>query len=425
MTIHLKTKTIKAHLLLPAFCFFLSSSASATSLEEAIDIAKSNNKTIKAEDYKLEATKSLKSEAFSEFLPSVKASGQYGQRKSSATTSSASKGYNSNRVEEISAEQPIFDGFGSVAKMHEADYKINSAASQNRSKKQEISFKVVQAYCDLFRYEQLLKIQKNSEELTEEISQLATTRKTKRVIDKSDAIKFEYEIAQVKARRFEYESKLMQAKFAYRNIVGDLHFGLHLPPITPEKFDERTSVEKAIANNENLKSYRFKHLASQSSYSVQKSEFSPSVSVVGSISRQNNAIYLNGQDFQNRSVYLNVSVPFFQKGVEYSNLNKTRNEMSAAREEVEVAKDELIKDVGQAMQEYELSLNMTSSNQSLFGLAKERAEILTKRFDAGTEDVIELLRAKIELNEKQISLINSQSDLTDAYYKIKFLLGEI
>lgn len=406
-------------------CFLFATSASATSLEEAIDVAKSNNRTIKAEDYKLEATKSLKSEAFAEFLPSIKASGQYGQRKSSAVVSGGNPGYNSNKVEELSAEQPIFDGFGSIAKMNEADYKINSAASQNRSKKQEISFETVQAYCDLFRYEQLLKIQKISEEFAEEISQLATRRKTKRVIDKSDAIKFEYELSQVKSKRFEYDSRLAQAKFTYRNIVGDLHFGLQLPTITPEKFDEKTTVEKAITSNENLKSYRFSHLASQSSYSVQKSEFSPSVSVVGSLSRQNNAIYFSGRDYQNRSIYLNVSVPFFQKGVEYSNLDKTRNQMSAAREEVEVAKSELIKDVGQAIQEHELSLIMISSNKELVDLAGQRVEILTKRFDAGAEDVIELLRAKIELNEKQISLINSQSDLVISYYKVKFLLGEI
>ncbi|MBU6140673.1 MAG: TolC family protein [Proteobacteria bacterium] len=412
--------------ILPTILFILSaSSAYATSLDEAIETAKLNNKTIKAEDYKLEATKSLKSEAIAEFLPNVKASGQYGQRKSSAVISGGNYGYNSNKIEEISAEQPIFDGFGSIAKMNEADYKINSAASQNRSKKQEISFETAQSYCDLFRYEQLLRIQKNSEELAEEISQLATRRRDKRVIDKSDSIKFEYELSQVKTRRFEYDSKLTQAKFTYRSIVGDLHFGLQLPSIAPEKFDEKTTMEKAISNNENLKSYRFSHLASQSSYSIQKSEFAPSVSVVGSISRQNNAVYLNGRDFQNRSVYLNVSVPFFQKGVEYSNLDKTRNEMSAAREEVEATKSNLIKDVGQAIQEYELSLNMISSNREILALAEERAEILTKRFDAGTEDLIELLRAKIELNEKRISLINSQVDFTSAYYKIKFLIGEL
>lgn len=321
--------------------------AQATTLNESVEIAKTNNKTIKAEDYKLEATKSLKQEAIAEFLPSIKASGQYGQRKSSAVISGNKTGYNSNKVEELSAEQPIFDGFGSVAKLDEANHKISSAAAQNRSKKQEIALKAAQVFCDLFRYEQLVATQKNSEELAQQISYLAERRKTKRVIDKSDAIKFEYELAQVKTKSFEYEAKLVQAKFSYRDIVGEVHFGLQLPEIPVEKFDEKTTVEKAIINNENLKSYRFAHLATKSSYDIQKSAFSPKISVVGSINRQDNAIYFNGRDYQNRAVYLNVAVPIFQKGVEYSNLDKTRNEMSAAREEIEVTKSELIKDVGQ------------------------------------------------------------------------------
>jgi outer membrane protein TolC len=400
--------------------------AQATTLNDAIEIAKTNNKIIKAEDYKLEATKNLKQEAIAEFLPSVKASGQYGQRKSSAVISGGQNvGYNSNKVEEITAEQPIFDGFGSVSKLNEANHKISAASAQNRSKKQEISLKVAQIYFDLFRYQELRSIQEDNQKLAEEIFHLSERRKAKRVIDKSDAIKFEYELAQAKTRLFEYEAKLTQSKFAYRDLVGEVHFGLKIPEIPSEQFDEKSTVEKAITNNENLKSYRFTHLATKSSYDIQKSEFSPTVSVVGSLSRQNNAIYFGGQDYQNRAVYLNVAVPIFQRGVEYSNLDKTRNQMSAAREEVEVTKSQLIKDVGQALQEYELNSKMLSSNQDLVNLASERVEILQKKISAGVEDSMELLRAKIELNDKKISLINSQADLLAAYYKIKFLIGEL
>ena len=397
----------------------------ATTLTESIEIAKTNNRIIKAEDYKLEATKSLKSEAIAEFLPNVSVSGQYGERKSSATANGGNSGYNSNRVEELSIQQPLFDGFGSIAKYNQADYKIRSAAAQNLSKKQQIAFETTQAYLNLFRYERLFSIQKSSEDAAQEIALLAEKRKSKRFIDDSEAIKFEYEYSQVKTQRFEYETRLTQAKFAYRDLVGELHQNLQLPEIKAEKFDEKIAVEKALTTNENFRSYRLNHLAAKSEYSAQKSEFSPSLSIVGSMNKQENALYFNGRDFINRSVYLNVSVPLFQKGVEYSNLSKARNQMSAAREEVEVAKSELIKNVGQMIQEYDLNWKMSQSNQELVDLALRRVEILSKRVKAGAEDTIELLRAKIEFYEKQISLINSQTDMLISYYKIKFLLGEI
>jgi outer membrane protein TolC len=53
----------------------------ATTLDEVVETAKSNNRTIKMEDYKLKATETLKKEALGDFLPNVKASAQYGSKK--------------------------------------------------------------------------------------------------------------------------------------------------------------------------------------------------------------------------------------------------------------------------------------------------------------------------------------------------------
>jgi outer membrane protein len=402
---------------------FLIQPAGATNLNDAIDIAKANNKNIKFEDYKLEATKSLKSEARGAFLPSVSASGQYGQRKSNS--GSNANNYNSNQIEELKVEQPLFDGFGSVAKYNEADYKVQSATTQNHSRKQEITFEAARSYCDLFRHQEIIKIQQENIEVAEKISELAKRRKKKKFVDESDAIKFQYELENTRAKQFEAESKLLKAKFEYRNIVGELHENLTAPTIAEEKFDERKTVELALTNNQNLRSYRLNYLASKSAYSAEKSAFAPSVSMVGSVSRQKNPLYLSGQDISNRSVFLNVSVPIFQKGVEYSNLAKASNQSSAAREELEVNKAELIKDVGQTIQEYNFYLKMNRSNEELFNLAQSRVEILAKRVSAGAEDVIEMLRAKIEFNGRKIDLINAQMDLVTTHYKIKFLTGEI
>jgi len=415
-------KKLLSSLFLAAFFY---GNAHATSLSDAIEIAKINNKTIKFEDYKLEATRSLKTEAMGAFLPSVSANGQYGERKSDNRSAVNNGKYNSTQTEELKAEQPIFNGFGSIAKYNEADYKVQSAASQNQSKKQEITFETVRVYCDLFRHQEIVKIQQESEELAGKIAELAKSRRHKKFVDESEAIKFKYELSNVVTQNFEAKTKLTKAKFEYRNIVGDLHSDLQTPTFKKEKFEERTAVEKALANNHNLKAYRMNYLASKSAYNAEKSSFSPTVSLIGTVSRQKNVLYLGGQDFTNRSVYMNVSVPLFQKGVEYSNLSKADNQKSAAREELEVNKEELIKDLGQAIQEYEFYLKMSKANEELVELAQSRSAILIKRVEAGAEDAIEMLRAKIELNERKVELINSQIDLITAYYKVKFFLGEI
>lgn len=401
----------------------IAASASAASLDDAIDSAKTNNKNIKADDFKLEATKSLKQEARSEFLPSVSVSGQYGQRKSNIRNTSNK--YQNNKVEELKLEQPLFNGFGSVAKLNEADYKIQSATQQNQSKKQEISFYAAKTYCDLYRQQEIIKVRDENKGLVNQIYGLARDRFGKKVFDEGDLIKFKYELANAENNYFEAESKLIKAKFEYRNVIGDITNQLALPKIKREKFDEKATVEKAIMTNSNLRSYHFSYLASKSAYSAEKSAFSPTASFVASVSRQKNSLYLGDQQFENRSAYVNVSVPLFQKGVEYSNLSKANNQSRAAREEFQATREDLIKQVGQAIQEYQFYLKLNDSNEQLVALAQDRVAVLQKRFEAKVGDSIEFIRSKIELNEKKVDFINSQMDLVIAYYKLKLFLGEI
>ncbi len=398
----------------------------ASNLEDAIAIAKANNKTIKFEDYKLQAAESLKDEAVGAFLPNVSASGQYGKRKSNINNGRANNtGYNNNRVEELRAEQPIFDGFGSIAKYNEADYKVRSATLQNQSKKQEISFEAVRVYCNLFRYQEILKIQEENKRLIGQIYELAKNRNKKKILDKSDVIKFEYELSEGETHYFEALNKFSKSQFEYQNVIGELHKDLIMPTITKEKFDKATATHNALLNNHNLRSYHFNYLASKSAYSAEKSAFAPSVSLVGSISKQQNAIYLNGSNFENRTVSLNVTVPLFQKGVEYSNLSKAKSQSSAAREELEVNRGNLTQEIGSAIEEYDFYTKLSQANEQLLTLAENRADILIERLNSGVGDSIEALRAEIEMNQRKIEFFNSKMDLVTSYYKIKFLLGEM
>jgi outer membrane protein TolC len=54
----------------------------AETIQDAIDIAKASNRNIKLERIRLDSTKTGKTQALAEFLPSVKASLQYGNRNS-------------------------------------------------------------------------------------------------------------------------------------------------------------------------------------------------------------------------------------------------------------------------------------------------------------------------------------------------------
>jgi len=404
----------------------------AYNLQDAVEIAGANNRNIKLEQIKLNSVKTEKTRAISEFLPSLSASASYGQRNSfyqGQTYDRSSK----QKTEEIKLEQPIFNGFHSISKYEQANYKIKSSQAKTSDKIQEISFAAAQSYCNLFRYQELIKLQEENKELGKKFLSLVKRRKEVRLIDKTDIIKFTYETSLTEEKYLDSLNKLNKAKFDYQNIVGELHENLIKPEIpslknsstkdSQDEFNFDKILESALTNNHNLRSQHYNYLSSKAAYNAEQSNFLPTVSITASANKQDKVVYLNNQDLNSRSVFLNVSVPIFQKGVEYANVSKAGYERDAAMEEYQITKDLIAKEVKQTLEEYRFFSQMNKANKKLFEMAKERAEIFIKR--AKIDDPIEAIRAKIEVNDRKINYINSQMDLVITHYKIKYFLGEI
>ena len=422
-----KTKLTYALHLVPYYFLALSlapSASYAVSLNDAINTAQANNRNIKLEQIKLKATKTTKTEAITEFLPNVSINGQYGNKNETfkgQTTDPSTK----QRVEEIKLDQPLFDGFHSVSKYREANYKIKSAKSKTSDKIQEISFAAVQSYCNLFRYEELSKLQKDNKDLAKKFMDLVQRRKDVLIIDKSEIIKFGYEASISDEKYLDILNKLNKAKFDYKSVVGELHQNLNEPKIVEEEFNQEKVLESALSDNNNIKSSHYDYLASKASYNAAKSSFSPKISISASASKQERVVFLNNQDLNSRSVFLNVSVPIFQKGTEYVGLSRAGYEKEAALETYEITKDSVAKDVNQTLEEYRFFSQMNKYNKKLWQMAKNREEIFNKRLKSRVEDPIEVIRTKIETNERKINYIESQMNLIISYYKIKYFLGEI
>jgi outer membrane protein TolC len=357
-------------------------------------------------------------------LPNITANAGYGQRNSfyqGQTYDRSTK----QKTREIKLEQPIFDGLHSVSKYREANYKIKSGSAKTSDKIQEISFVAIQSYCNLFRYQELIKLQEENKKLGKKFLILVKRRKDVRIIDQDDIIKFTYEASLTEEKYLDALNKMNKAKFDYQNVIGELHENLIKPEISEKEFDKDKVLELALTNNHNIKSYHYSYLASKAAYNAEKSNFLPKVSIVASASKQDKVVYLNNQDLNSQSVFLNFSVPIFQKGVEYANVSKAGYDKDTAMEEYEITKDGVIKEVKQTLEEYRFFSEMNKTNKKLFEMAKDRAEIFNKRLKLKVEDPIEIIRAKIEVNDREINYINSQVDLVIFHYKIKYFLGEI
>lgn len=406
------------------FFIFFSQQAFAISMSDAVDLARENNRNIKLEKIRAKGIKTTKSEAISEFLPKVTASATYGQRRSyySGQTTDASL---RQSTKQLNVEQPIFDGFHSVSKYKEAKYKIKSADLKTSDKILEVSLEAIQVYSNLFRYEKILELQKENQKLAERFLNLVQRRKDVKIIDNNEIIKFEFEASIAKEKYFDSLAKLNKAKIDYLNIIGESHKNLQEPEIKDKEFDEKEIMQSVLQGNKKIESSRYEYLASKFAHSAEKSNLSPKLSLTASIERQESVIYLNNRDLNNRSLFLNLTVPLFNKGIEYANISRARYEKEANLEEYEITKDQMVREAKQAFEEYKFYQEINKSNSNLFELSKRRFAIFKKRENVKAEDPIEVIRVNIEMNEREINYINSRIDMVIAHYKIKYLLGEI
>ncbi|MBL6665275.1 MAG: TolC family protein [Rickettsiales bacterium] len=396
----------------------------AVTIDDAINEAKSGNRNIKLEKLRAKAVRSKKREAIAEFLPSVKVKASYGQRRSH---------YNGNQNDpslrqssrELVIEQPIFDGFHSVSKYREANYHLKSANLKALDKEQEISFVAAQVYCELYRYQRVAKLQEENFKLAQKFLSLAKRRKYFKIIDKADIIKFQFEASINEEKSLDAKTRLNKAQIDYVNVIGKLDGNLVKPNIPREYFNEDKIVSEALRGNKSVESSRNSYIASKYAYSAERSNLSPKVYLTGTMDKQESVIYLNNRDLTNRSLFLNLSVPLFNKGIEYSNIAKARYEKQSALEEYEIAKDNLVKEASRALSEYKFYGDINKSNKKLFKMAKQRSNIFHKRKESRVEDPIEVIKVQIEQNDREINLINSEMDLAIVYYKIKYLTGQL
>jgi outer membrane protein TolC len=412
-------------ILLPVLILLVFSPKSVFSvtLEEAISYAEVNSNNIQLENYRLEAAKTLKIEAISAFLPNIRANLRYGQKKDNHDL--RDKSFNHEGIEEIRAEQPLYDGMRSVSKYQEADYKIKAALAQNNDKKQEVAFNAANAYLELFRYQEISKLQKQNKAFADKILSLVTRRKEVRIIDNSEIIKFNYEIAAIEEKYLNSISKFLKAQFDYQNVIGKLDDNLKAPNLKADLLKSDQIIATILAKNYYLQSSHYNYLASKLNYSAEKSKLLPSVSLAGSISREKNVTYLQGKDLNAKLISLNIAIPIFSGGVEYANIIRAKNQSLASLKEYEIGKDNLLKESAKVIEEYQFLTKLNIANKKLSDLAQNRKNIIDKRFMAGFEDQIDLMRSKLELNERKIDYLNPEIDLNLAYYKIKYYLGEL
>ncbi len=426
----LKIRIIISSLLIAVIILLSTNPSFAINIDEAIDLAIQNSLEVQIETKKTEYTSLSKFEAATDFLPSAGLNYRKGTRRTEIDTLSDKQ---KDEVKTLNISQPLFNGFSGVSKFRESVYQTRSSEQNLKFRKNEIALKVADSYFNILKYQQISAL---SDILTEDYKKLVTLANKK--LSLKDISYDEFSIYELKAKKNEIDANQNKiALTSYQLIFSHLtnqHPSNLIIPELPELFSKKNNGNKsdvtdfvaiAIDQNPKIKSTALASQAKKSALFAESGKLLPKISMNYQSETQKSSYYFNGQDVQNKTIYLNFSIPIFQSGIEYSGIAKANKESQIANLEKQLSIKEVERDAAEQYQKFlSLKQNLSSSMNAL-EVSTKALKLAKNRFDKKDIGWMEYLLQKIDSIETEKQMIAVRCDYIISYYNLKFLTDEI
>ena len=372
-----------------------------------------------------------------DFLPSIDLSMSKGRTISKSFPDTSRYGFDEFNPStfDIDITQPI--GATKYLNLKSAQNSLKSAKYNDKSIIQGVLYRATLAFYTILKENFLLDVAKKNERNLK-IKLKATEKRFEfRDITKTDVFQAKARLAEAESKSIEAENNLDIAISEYIAVVGrepeinwyesiDEKVTTSNPkdwskfgkmPNTPPTMDQALNL--ALENNPELNKLRYE--LENTLVSIKKSSlnFFPEFTLSGSYGKSiESSRTINRKD--SYQVTADVTVPLFNKGHNFYNLEKSKDSSLAIQEAVQSKKINLIHEVKSSWKKMEslkssilsLEASVESNQVALEGVSKEAG--------VGTRTTLEILDAEKELTQAEANLVNSRFQLiTSAYSLLK------
>lgn len=405
-----------------------SSSAYAETLAEALVSAYTTNPTLEAQRARLRAADEQVPQALSNWRPTVKLSGDAGRSNSFFNqTPFTSYGTTISSPNDVSIQitQPIYRGGRTVAQTKQAEATVQAERALLEVTEQSVLQNVITAYMNVVQNKAVLELSINNEQVLQR--QLDATNDRFRVgeVTRTDVAQAESRLSAAHADRTQAEGNLRTAVANYITNVGHAPINLVAPgPVAGLPGSLEEASQTALLNNPNILNAQYTYDASSYGIDLIAGELLPSVTFTGTASKNYDAY---GPESYQR-VYLatvNLTVPLYQQGQEYSRLRAQKHTAGQYRIDVDVARRDIVESVTVAWQALQTARARIASYTDQIKAAEVALEGVQRESQVGSRTVLDVLNAEQELLNARVNLVQAQHDETVAEYQVKGTLGQL
>ncbi len=414
-----------AFLLVSSALMLSAQTAYAGSFEDALAAAYTNNPEIKAQRQKQEATDEQVSQAVSGFRPTITA--EYDWARQRTAFADAPYSYGNGGVKALNVTEPLYKGGGTWSSYQSALQKVKAGQYDLSALEQRVLLDSITAYMNVVEASAILDLsRKNADILTEQLK-AANTRFQVGEVTRTDVAQSEARLSDAKTRVVTAEGDLLSQMASYERSIGVKPEGtLTVPDKLPEL---PLTLDDALAQarDANPQLLSALHIARASDYDVRTSQsvLLPQVNLVGSLLRQTGAGSDGVTDFSQDKVGVEVHVPLYQSGAEWS---RVREAKATARErdhesiDRRMSTDEAVTQSWEQLQSAVASITTRNDQIKAETLALDGVK---QEQQYGSRTVLDVLDAEQELFTAKTNLVQAQRNRIVAAYTLAFNLGEL
>lgn len=402
----------------------LAGQAQATTFDDTLAATYQNNPRIKAARQKLEATDEGVPQALSGLRPSVGVNYERGRERTAF--GGAKWSYSDAETKALRVSQPI-SGFGTWSSFESASQRVKAGQYDLSATEQSVLLEATRAFMDVAAAYDILKLSQTNASVLEKQLDSARTRFQVGEVTRTDVAQSESRLSGARSQVVSAEGDLLAAVATYERVVGFKPEGdITLPDKLPElplSLDEALKLSHS-ANPQLLAAI---HSAKASKYDVHTNEADllPRVALVGTMSRQEGAGSTGTSDFDQDKIAVEVSMPLYQAGSEYS---RVREASAVARQRDHESTDTRLsidESVVKAWNDLETAKGNILMRDDQIKAAQIALDGVKQEQQYGTRTVLDVLDAENELFNARINQVRARRDRVVAAYTLATSLGQL
>ena len=309
-----------------------------------------------------------------------------------------------------------------------AEADILAGRENLRDIEQAVLASVIQAYADVIRDMDILRIRQANLTVLQRQLEESTARFEVGEITRTDVAQSEARLAQSEADLANAQAQLSTSRAAYAAVVGQAPGDLAPMPVlpgVPADFD--SALDVALVDNPAIRAAAYTLAAAEANVAAARAEYMPSVRATASYGGSNNDFDRIGDigDNTRLTAGATLSVPLFTGGLNASRVAQALERANVAQINVEGERRNTLQSVSSAYAQALSARSSLQAGEEAVRAATVAAEGVRQEAQVGLRTTLDVLNQELELRNAEITLASARRNEYVAQANLLAAMGRL